>query len=109
MSKKDLSGNSKITVDGDFCISTKMTLGGLQYLEDRYGRATSEIDLASGKADDVINMLTSFGISANPDMTPDEVRNRICSIPADSLDAIMSQLPDTQPKNPTRGNLQESR
>lgn len=104
--KRDLTGNSKIDVGNGFFISTKMTLGGMQYLEDQYDMPADQIQ-PGGKTKDIIVFLTALGMSANPDITLDEVKKKISAIKADQLDAIVSQLPDMQAKNPTKGNLIE--
>lgn len=95
--RNDLAGSSKIDVGGGFCISTKMNMGGLMYLEDLYKKSVDQISFSG--TSDIVNLLTALGISANPDMTVDDVKAKVLRIDSDRADQITAQLPQAKPKN----------
>lgn len=114
-SAKQLNVN-KIKI-GNLVVDNKLRVGGILWLEDKYGKPLDEIDFSSGMVSDMVNFITAIAIGSNLDMPVSEI---VCEIHkldhaeilnyANMLIDALEVNPPKNPKTPARkvtGNLTE--
>jgi len=87
-------------IDGKFelvpniVISRKPTVGAIMWLEDKYDKPMDEINFASGRVKDVVNLLTALVLQSYPEMTEDDAVKAIKTVSEDSLRKATEHLRD---------------
>lgn len=79
---------------GDLTIKMKLTIGGIQYLEDMYDESLVELSkhIGSGRIRDMVNLLTALAVSSYPDRPVKELRAEIEKVDFDAIQPLMKKL-----------------
>lgn len=79
---------------GSLTIKTKLTIGGIQYLEDVYDDSLEELSkhIGSGRIRDMVNLMTALAVSSYPDTPVDELRAKIEKVDFTQLSSVVSRL-----------------
>jgi len=111
---KDLARPDTLKLSADLVIDTKMKVGAILYLEDKYGKPIQEIDFGSGRMADFVNLIVALAMQHDPKLSEAEALARAKRIDASDLNALDSQLEKLfaadlkNSRRPVKGNLMEA-
>jgi len=77
-------------------IEFKWTLGGMLWVEEKYGKPFEEVDFGEGGIRTLVDLLTGLAIGSNPDMPVEEIRSKICRIEQDEVEQLAGKLQQVQ-------------
>lgn len=105
---------------GSLTIKTKLTIGGIMYLEDVYDDSLEELSthIGSGRVRDMVNLMTALAVSSYPDRPVDDLRAEIEKVDFNEIGPVVSRLKNVfkvevknssrpVPRKKVKGNLTE--
>lgn len=79
---------------GKLTLQSKLTIGGIQYLEDVYDESLEELTehIASGRMRDMVNLLTALAVSSYPDRPVEDLRAELETVELSEISPLLNKL-----------------
>jgi len=118
MAKRNDLANQAIELCPGLVIDTKIKIGAIWQLEDKYDKPIGQIKFDSGRMRDVGNLIIALAMQHDPKLTEEQAKELIKQLEPEQLATVMEKLgsafevklknsPRPALKPPVKGNLMQ--